>query len=596
MKTLKLIALAAFVLLFSQCKMTSPTAPSGPAPSLLEVRQILDTTAERFLLYADSTNGDPHSALMRTENWVRLQPNVQSATTIDSTYLTITLQSGLEAVFFFSEIDNTGFPIFRGGGKKSPEQAHISFPGLSKNTITNKKVLIYAPAWTEFNLQSTVPKTVSTLTNSGLGLDVTVLKDEECTPVVANTFKDYGLVILDTHGTPDSYMSGTILDIPKTNKTESQYKDAVILQLGSDVYDRLISKDYRTSSVYYIDKEVPNWQKRKDLKRIEKVYVTTQYIKTLPSMPNTVLFGNMCYSGYSVADPNRNITYPMKTAFMDKSPISYYGFAKDNGKATVVTDKFSKDMEDSLTKRLVKDLDSTGVAHLRPADGAEFYDTYLVTIPGYENTTLLLKHSGADDYSYEKCGDTLIDSRDGQKYPTVCIGKQSWMAENLRYNAPGSVCYDSLSVNCDTYGRLYNWATVMNGSQSSISTPSGVQGICPKGWHIPSNDEFALLIMTVGGDAVAAGKLKSTSSLWKSPNAGATNSSGFSVLPGGFASENFFVSKGESSFIWSTSVDTNPTSPPLGWAYGLVFQNTQQDSPNGEGFKVTLNSCRCLKD
>ena len=121
-------------------------------PSLLEVQQILDTTAVKFLQYADSTNGDPWQALMLTADWVQYMPTVQSVYTIDSTYLDIVLKSGLRTDFYFNPVNDSGYSIFRGGGRgEHPEQAHISFADLSKNTITNKKVLIYAPAWTEFN-------------------------------------------------------------------------------------------------------------------------------------------------------------------------------------------------------------------------------------------------------------------------------------------------------------------------------------------------------------------------------------------------------------------------------------------------------------
>src|SRR5258708_4909417 len=121
MKTLKLISLAAFALLFSQCKTTAPTAPSGPAPSRLEVQKILDTTSNKFLEYADSTNGDPGRALMLTANWVQLQPNVQTVSTIDSTYLDIVLKSGLETDFYFNLINDSGYSIFRGGGGGKPQ-------------------------------------------------------------------------------------------------------------------------------------------------------------------------------------------------------------------------------------------------------------------------------------------------------------------------------------------------------------------------------------------------------------------------------------------------------------------------------------------
>ncbi|MCL2207765.1 MAG: hypothetical protein FWB90_06705 [Fibromonadales bacterium] len=97
----------------------------------------------------------------------------------------------------------------------------------------------------------------------------------------------------------------------------------------------------------------------------------------------------------------------------------------------------------------------------------------------------------------------------GQTYKTVVIGTQTWMAENLNYNVESSVCYDNDPApacrrsyycydndpaNCEIYGRLYDWTTAMNGASGSYANPSGVRGICPEGWHLPSRAEWNVLI------------------------------------------------------------------------------------------------------
>ena len=95
-------------------------------------------------------------------------------------------------------------------------------------------------------------------------------------------------------------------------------------------------------------------------------------------------------------------------------------------------------------------------------------------------------------------------------------------------------CYANKESNCDVYGGLYQWRELMQ-----YDTTESSKGICPDGWHVPSVSEFEILSNFLGGDSVSAGKMKSTGTLeegtglYEAPNVGATNSSGFSALPGG---------------------------------------------------------------
>ena len=116
---------------------------------------------------------------------------------------------------------------------------------------------------------------------------------------------------------------------------------------------------------------------------------------------------------------------------------------------------------------------------------------------------------------------TFTDSRDGKTYKTVKIGTQTWMAENLAYKSiNGCWAYDNNQSNVITYGYLYNGEIAIN--------------ICPSGWHLPNEDEWATLINYLGGAKIAGGKLKEKGTThWASPNSGATDESGFTALPGG---------------------------------------------------------------
>ena len=152
------------------------------------------------------------------------------------------------------------------------------------------------------------------------------------------------------------------------------------------------------------------------------------------------------------------------------------------------------------------------------------------------------------------CADTFVDPRDGYRYRQVCIGTQTWMGENLQFNAPGSRCYNDDPAHCITYGRMYTWFSTMNGAVASTTNPSGVRGVCPANWHVPSQAEWEQLGNRYGGTLVGARALKSTTR-WNLPN-DATNESGFSALPGGFFGVDatiFFLGLGANTYIWSTS-------------------------------------------
>ncbi len=95
-------------------------------------------------------------------------------------------------------------------------------------------------------------------------------------------------------------------------------------------------------------------------------------------------------------------------------------------------------------------------------------------------------------------------------------------------------CYDNNTANCDAYGGLYQWNEMME-----YSTTPGVRGVCPAGWHLPTDAECTILTNFLGGESIAGGKMKATGTieagtgLWHDPNIGATNEYGFTALPGG---------------------------------------------------------------
>lgn len=145
---------------------------------------------------------------------------------------------------------------------------------------------------------------------------------------------------------------------------------------------------------------------------------------------------------------------------------------------------------------------------------------------------------------HDPCGGLTSIILDGKTYNLVQIGNQCWFKENLDRGTMINVsanqtnngvtekyCYDNNPTNCNTYGGLYQWDEMMN-----YSTTQGSQGLCPIGWHIPTNSDWTMLMNYLGGSTVAGGKMKEMGTgHWNYPNTGATNESEFTGLPGGYS-------------------------------------------------------------
>ena len=197
-------------------------------------------------------------------------------------------------------------------------------------------------------------------------------------------------------------------------------------------------------------------------------------------------------------------------------------------------------------------------------------------------------------------GTVLIDPRDGQVYSTVLIGDQIWMAENLNIGTMidgvqdasdngiiEKYCYENNESNCDVYGAIYTWYEMME-----YLTTEGTQGICPDGWHIPTNGEWTILTDYLGGESVAGGKMKEGGTYhWCLPNFAATNSSGFTGLPGGNRAWN-----GE--FHDLTKVGVFMSSTKIGGADPLNRDLRTWFEHIVNGFETTSFgfSVRCLKN
>ncbi|MFZ4707458.1 MAG: FISUMP domain-containing protein [Bacteroidales bacterium] len=190
---------------------------------------------------------------------------------------------------------------------------------------------------------------------------------------------------------------------------------------------------------------------------------------------------------------------------------------------------------------------------------------------------------------------------EGHTYNTLLIGSQCWFRENLnvgtRINCDQDQnpnndtiekhCLCDNDSNCDVYGGLYQWSETMQGS-----TAQGAQGICPTGWHIPTDDEWSILITYLGGYSIAGGKLKEWETAhWNYPNTGANNESGFTALPGG---DNINCWMHQYGWWWSSSsVYTSGYYFPSG--YYLQYESGGITHDNFYLLPYSF-SVRCIKD
>lgn len=192
----------------------------------------------------------------------------------------------------------------------------------------------------------------------------------------------------------------------------------------------------------------------------------------------------------------------------------------------------------------------------------------------------------------------LVDERDHQVYRTVRIGRARWMAENLAFKSPGNAmswCYDDKPLSCMVHGRLYTLNAAMNGYPSSTRNPSGFRGICPSGWHMPSDSEWLELQTHAGGDSAPLARIFAKGSWTNSIiQAKAGDSLGFRALASGESWNNqigyngTYAYEGEEASFWSIT-DT------IGIPNSFVLRTTKPFASRYEGTRSHGHSVRCVE-
>jgi uncharacterized protein (TIGR02145 family) len=234
------------------------------------------------------------------------------------------------------------------------------------------------------------------------------------------------------------------------------------------------------------------------------------------------------------------------------------------------------------TQYIEKHGGNVDLAKLTEQGGELFNNKYaqIVLQKGEEEALLgFMSDIMSDKYTF------FIDPRDGKTYKTVKIGNQTWMAENLNYEAEGSKCYNNDPANGQKYGRLYNWETAKKA--------------CPPGWHLPSDAEWTMLEATSGCGwnkwqcylfgCKAGIKLKATSG-WND-NGNGVDAFGFAALPGGYGfSDGNFRNVGEGGGWWSATENSATTA----WDRYMIYLNAVVGRDSND--KTNLYSVRCVQD
>jgi uncharacterized protein (TIGR02145 family) len=225
------------------------------------------------------------------------------------------------------------------------------------------------------------------------------------------------------------------------------------------------------------------------------------------------------------------------------------------------------------------------------------------------------------------CGISTVKDYDGNEYNTVKVGNQCWTKENLRsehysngVEIPAGTTtstttgyrynFTSSSIPLEHRGHLYNWAAVMRGASPSDAVPSGIQGICPDGWHVPSDGEWTLFSDYVGSQSqyvcdqdanynnTYIARALAANIYWKNSDnpcapgyaLAQNNATGFSATPMGYYSQYGFYTFGNLTYFWSTTkaTDTQIRTRKIDYNYPDLWQN---QSSMENGFSV-----RCVRD
>ena len=610
---------------------TPPETNENPETekTLFELYEKTAEIRDRFYSFGKEKGATVKEAMMMLEEEYLDDPDLDDVYTLDSSYFYYT-KNGITQIFTMTEKLPDGTARYRGSGGSKGILGKMD--GGEKKLIENQKVLCFVPELADFystesNYKNTV---VRELKSSDLKLEVDEFYSRNANLDVLKTMGDYGLVLIETHGFADGFMIGGLASTYGSNPINNleEFNSALREGASLEVYTAILIGDI--SLVYageVEDVQDPNWWQNPQTNpaNVWKLKITSKGLRNLfLDLSETVVVGNMCYSGWIDASFRRRVFQidPIQPAFMGSNPISYYAYTNvDNGKSQVVENEFAKKCEDTLIKSLFHDFDTTGSAHL-------WNGTTIANDPNSHRRRLQSRHYGEKNYTFKD--EVLIDPRDKKEYEIVRIGSQTWMAENLRYAdvksyvPPGGTEKD--------HGRFYGFEVMIG---TNAQNGSHRQGICPDGWHIPSKKDWVALYEHLGyttdkdnffviGDpgetdrrAEATVKLMVKDNSWQSWGffedlEGSMNTAGLNLKPDGrgYVTDdtdefNYFSSNenGVVEYLSSSPLQTKSGTSDYDYDQAFYFSFggfnlasiSQYEIDHTMGF-TSVHPCRCVKD
>jgi|GEM_PF-1606754 len=460
----------------------------------------------------------------------RLTPaNITGAGNSLSGSVTATMSANLSGAVLSYSTDGVHWTSYPSGGiAVTTSEILYAKDSAGWTTQIDSAIYLFAPVITPVSGAYTAAQTVS-IKDSGatikyyLGYTQPSTLNSYAVPISINACTVLHAVA--TLGGATSSAAATYAFPPSVSPYSGTYADkksvSVVAAESDSVQDSIAGANWTTISSPFAVTKSGTYYFRSAINGIYSTSSTGMFTITHDTSLSEVMVGG---SSYSIAAVNKGTFWSMLQDSLPFGTTSVTVTAVPNDTAARVT-------INGGTSGVVTLINDTATVQMKVVNGSSA-QTYSLNL-------------------FSKMSGSFTDARDGQVYNAVKIGAQTWMAQNLGWaGSTGSlgVCYGNSSDSCLKYGRLYTWSQTdgLADSCDSVSCASQVatvqRGICPSGWHLPTEAEWLALGTAVNQDASG---LKSTT--W-----GGTNSWGFSANGGGAYNQGAFAESTLRSYFWTS--------------------------------------------